>query len=87
MVKINPKGYPSDIDVSIDDIDLAAAGAAILAVLVEPVRARLSDLVEETDDADELSSGVRSIYRESRSRRADSAAEAAFSAGWPEPIS
>ncbi len=78
--------FASDIDVSIDDIDLAAAGAAIISVLVEPVRSRLGELIDETEDADELSSVVRSVYRESRARRADSAAEAAFSAGWPEPI-
>ena len=86
-VRVPMQDFASDIDVSIDDIDLTAAGAAIVSVLVEPVRTRLSDLIEETDDADELSSVVRSIYRESRSRRADSAAEAAFTAGWPEPIS
>ena len=84
--RVPMQDFASDIDVSIDDIDLAASGAAILSVLVEPVRARLSDLIEETDDTEALSSAVRSIYRESRSRRADSAAEAAFSAGWPEPI-
>ncbi len=84
--RVPMQDFASDIDVSIDDVDLAAAGDAIVSVLVEPVRSRLSDLAEETDDADELSSAVRSIYRESRSRRADSAAEAAFSAGWPEPI-
>ena len=85
--RVPMQDFASDIDVSIDDIDLAAASAAVLSVLVEPVRARLSDLMEETDDAEELGSVVRSIYRESRSRRADSAAEAAFTAGWPEPIS
>ena len=79
--------FASDIDVSIDDVDLKAAGVAIVSVLVEPVHARLSDLMEETDDADELSSAVRSVYRESRSRRAEAAAEAAFSAAWPEPVS
>ncbi len=79
--------FASDIDVSIDDIDLKAAGAAIVSVLVEPVRARLSELVEDTDDLDELGSAVRSIYRESRSRRAEAAAEAAFAAGWPEAAS
>ena len=85
--RVPMQDFASDIDVSIDDIDLAAAGAAILSVLVEPVRSRLSELAEETNDADELSSVVRAIYRESRSRRADSAAEAAFSAGWSEPVS
>ena len=79
--------FASDIDVSIDDIDLKAAGTAIVSVLVEPVRTRLGELAEETDDSDELARAVRSIYRESRSRRADAAAEAAFAAGWPEAVS
>ena len=79
--------FASDIDVSIDDIDLKAAGAAIVSVLVEPVRTRLGELIEETDDSDELANAVRSVYRESRSRRAEAAAEAAFAAGWPEAVS
>jgi cell division septum initiation protein DivIVA len=79
--------FASDIDVSIDDIDMKAATAAIVSVLIEPARARLSELVEETDDTDELGRAVRSIYRESRSRRAEAAAEAALSAGWPETVS
>lgn len=78
--------FASDIDVSIDDIDLRSAGEAAVSVLVDPVRARLSELVDETDDVEELSSSIRSIYRESRARRASEAAEAAFAAGWPEPI-
>ena len=84
--RVPMQDFASDIDVSIDDIDLKAAGGAIVSILVEPARARLGDLLDQTDDPDELSSAVRSIFRESRSRRADSAAEAAFSAGWPEPI-
>ncbi len=79
--------FASDVDVSIDDIDLKAAGAAIVSVLVEPVRVRLGELIEDTDDSDELASAVRSIYRESRARRAEAAAEAAFAAGWPEAVS
>lgn len=79
--------FASDIDVSIDDIDLKAAGAAIVSTLVEPVRSRLSELVDDTDDHDELARAVRSIYRESRSRRAEAAAQAAVSAGWPEAVS
>ncbi len=86
-VRVPMQDFASDIDVSIDDVDLKAAGSAILSVLVEPVRERLGELIEGTDDPDELTTAVRSIYRESRSRRADTAAEAAFSAGWPEPIS
>ena len=84
--RVPMQDFASDIDVSIDDVDLEAAGSAILSALVEPVRERLGELVEDTDDPDELTTAVRSIYRESRSRRADTAAEAAFSAGWPEPI-
>ena len=79
--------FASDIDVSIDDIDMKAATTAIVSVLVEPARARLSQLVDDTDDPDELARAVRSIYRESRSRRAEAAAEAALSAGWPETVS
>ena len=79
--------FASDIDVSIDDIDMKAATVAIMSVLVEPARARLNDLVEDTNDPDELARAVRSIYRESRSRRAEAAAEAALSAGWPETVS
>ncbi len=86
-VRVPMQDFASDIDVSIDDVDLEAAGSAILSALVEPVRERLGELIEGTDDPDELTTAVRSIYRESRSRRADTAAEAAFSAGWPEPIS
>ena len=86
-VRVPMQDFASDIDVSIDDVDLESAGRAILSVLVEPVRERLGELIEGTDDPDELTTAVRSIYRESRSRRADTAAEAAFSAGWPEPIS
>ena len=85
--RVPMQDFASDIDVSIDDVDLEAAGSAILSALVEPVRERLGELIEGTDDPDELTTAVRAIYRESRSRRADTAAEAAFSAGWPEPIS
>lgn len=85
--RVPMQDFASDIDVSIDDVDLEAAGRAILSALVEPVRERLGELIEGTDDPDELTTAVRAIYRESRSRRADTAAEAAFSAGWPEPIS
>jgi cell division septum initiation protein DivIVA len=87
VVRVPMQDFASDIDVSIDDVDLEAAGSAILSALVEPVRERLGELIESTDDPDELTTAVRSIYRESRSRRADTAAETAFSAGWPEPIS
>jgi len=81
-VRVPMQDFASDIDVSIDDVDLEAAGRAVLAELVEPLRERLGELVESTDDLDELGAAVRAIYRESRSLRGDIAAEAAFSAGW-----
>ena len=84
--RVPMQDFASDIDVSIDDVDLKAAGDAIVSMLVESVRARLGELLEETEDPDELSSGVRSIYREARSRQAEDAAQVAFTAGWPEPI-
>ena len=79
--------FASDIDVSIDDIDLKAAGEAIESTMVTSIRSRLGELVDDTEDPDELSRGVRSIYREARSRQAEEAARAAFAAAWPEPIS
>ena len=78
--------FASDIDVSIDDIDLQAAGKAVVSVLVEPVKAGLRELSTSTDDIDQLSAAVRAIYRESRSKRADEAAEEAFAKGWNDPV-
>ena len=79
--------FASDIDASIDDIDLKAAGEAIVSLMVTSVRGRLGELLDGTEDPDELSRGVRSIYREARSRQAEEAARAAFAAAWPEPVS
>ena len=78
--------FASDIDVSIDDIDLRAAGQAVVTTLVEPMRGRLKELAEDGDDIDELSAAVRAVCRESRSRLADAAAADAFAKGWPEPV-
>ena len=78
--------FASYIDVSIDDIDLQAAGKAVVSVLVEPVKSRLRELSTSTDDIDQLSAAVRAIYRESRSKRADEAAEEAFAKGWNDPV-
>ena len=44
--RVPMQDFASDIDVSIDDVDLKAAGDAIVSMLVEPVRARLADLLE-----------------------------------------
>ena len=76
--------FVSEIDASIDDLDLKAAAAAITSRLADPVRSRLRDLAEDNGNTDELGTRVRSIYSESRSRRVPIAAEAAFAAAWPE---
>ena len=47
---------------------------------LDPVRHRLLDVAERTDDRDELSDTVRGLYRESRSRRIPLAATAAANA-------
>ena len=74
--------FASDVDISIDDIDLGAAGAAAVKTLVTPLRSQLKDLLDEADDPAELSSAVRAVYRESRTNGSHAAARAAFSAGW-----
>ena len=77
--------FVSDIDASIDDLNLKAAAAAIVSTLGDPVRARLRELAEDTGNtADELNARVRAIFGESRARHAPAAAEAAFAAAWPE---
>ena len=78
--------FASDIDVSIDDINLEAASGAVVSMLVDPVRSRLRDLAAETDDLEAVSAVVRAVYRESRSRRADAAAAEAFAKGWHGPV-
>ncbi len=52
----------------------------IRAVALAPVRRRLLEVAEASDDADELSDSVRGLYRESRSRRLPSAIDAAVAA-------
>ncbi len=52
----------------------------IRAVALAPVRQRLLEVAEATDEADELSDSVRGLYRESRSRRLPSAIDAAVAA-------
>ena len=52
----------------------------VRSVALDPVRSRLLEVAERTDDADELSDTVRGLYRESRSRRLPMAAAAAVSA-------
>ena len=76
--------FVSEIDASIDDLDLNAAAAAIASMLDDPVRSRLRDLAEDAGNTDELSIRVRAVYKESRIRRAPVSAEAAFAAAWPE---
>jgi cell division septum initiation protein DivIVA len=62
-----------------EGVEIPADGAvsSLHAHLLEPVRSRLAEALEETDDPDELSTTVRAVYRECRSRRVDEAAAAA----------
>lgn len=60
--------------------DLAAGFGELRSIGLDPVRQRLLEVVERSDDADALSDTVRGLYRESRSRRIPLAAEAAVSA-------
>ena len=81
--------YESAIDAAFDEILEAVGGDAssrqagyeqLRTVALDPVRSRLLEVAERTDDADELSDTVRGLYRESRSRRLPMAAAAAVSA-------
>lgn len=81
--------YESAIDAAFDEIIEAVGGDAgsrqagyeqLRTVALDPVRSRLLEAAERTDDADELSDTVRGLYRESRSRRLPMAAAAAVSA-------
>ena len=81
--------YESAIDAAFDEIIEAVGGDAgsrqagyeqLRTVALNPVRSRLLEVAERTDDADELSDTVRGLYRESRSRRLPMAAAAAVSA-------
>ena len=81
--------YESAIDAAFDEIIEAVGGDAgtrqagyeqLRSVALDPVRSRLLEVAEHSDDADELSDTVRGLYRESRSRRLPMAAAAAVSA-------
>ena len=81
--------YESAIDAAFDEIIEAVGGDAstrqagyeqLRSVALDPVRSRLLEVAEHTDDADALSDTVRGLYRESRSRRLPMAAAAAVSA-------
>ena len=72
--------YASDIDVKTSELDVDAAVAAIGESLVAPMRNRLREALDRTDDADELSEIARAVYRESRTRLAPLAAEECLAA-------
>lgn len=72
--------YASDIDVKTSELDVAAGVAAIEESLVAPMRNRLREALDRTDDADELSEIARAVYRESRTRLAPLAAEECLAA-------
>ena len=74
------ENYASDIDVKTSELDGAAAAAAIEENLVAPMRNRLREALDRTDDADELSEIARAVYRESRTRLAPLAAEECLAA-------
>ncbi len=58
-------------------LDLEVALSQIRVIALDPVRERLVDVADRSDDEDELSDTVRALYRESRSRRIPEAAAAA----------
>ncbi len=72
--------YASDIGVKTNELDVGAAVAAIEKSLVAPMRNRLREALNRTDDADELSEIARAVYRESRTRLAPLAAEECLAA-------
>ena len=74
------ENYASDIDVKTSELDVGAATAAIEESLVAPMRNRLREALDRTDDADELSEIARAVYRESRTRLAPLAAEECLAA-------
>lgn len=74
------ENYASDIDVKTSELDVDAAVAAIGESLVAPMRNRLREALDRTDDADELSEIARAVYRESRTRLAPLAAEECLAA-------
>lgn len=74
------ENYASDIDVKTSELDVGAAAAAIEESLVTPMRNRLREALDRTDDADELSEIARAVYRESRTRLAPLAAEECLAA-------
>ena len=74
------ENYASDIDVKTSELDVGAAAAAIEESLVAPMRNRLREALDRTDDADELSEIARAVYRESRTRLAPLAAEECLAA-------
>ncbi len=59
-------------------LDLEVALSQIRVIALDPVRERLVDVADRSDDEDELSDTVRALYRESRSRRIPEAAAAAI---------
>ena len=74
------ENYASDIDMKTSELDVGAAAAAIEESLVAPMRNRLREALDRTDDADELSEIARAVYRESRTRLAPLAAEECLAA-------
>ncbi len=63
-----------------DSLDLAPAAERFDELALGPVEQRLGELIDSGADPDELAAAVRSLYRESRTRRIPEAVEAAVAA-------
>ncbi len=61
------------------EVGTSDAESSVQTLLVEPVQSRLRAALDDTDDPEELSTTVRAVYRECRSRRVGEAANAAVS--------
>ena len=76
--------FVSDIDASIDDVDMKAATTAITSNLTQLIQIRLQETANSVDTAEELSNKVRAIYNESLAKHVRLAAEKSFAAAWPD---
>lgn len=76
--------FVSDIDASIDDVDMKAATAAIASNLTQLIQFRLQETANSVDAAEELSNKVRIIYNEALAKHVRLAAEKSFAAAWPD---
>lgn len=78
--------YEDAVEPALRDLAIALGGDAAVArravghvqeIALDPVCRRLREVIERTDDVDEISTTVRGLYRETRSRRLSEAVDAA----------